>query len=253
MAASFRERLRNGERLIGTMATIPSPATAEILSHIGFDWLFVDGEHGPLTSDSLLTMLASIGERTPCMVRTATADEAHIKQVLDLGAEGVIAPQVNSPDHAAAVVRHARYSPQGSRGVGLARAHGYGMRFKEYLERAQRDTTVIVQAEHRDAVEQIEKTIQVEGIDAILIGPYDLSASYGEMGQLDDPVVVDAIEHVTQVCRAAGMPLGIFGLRPAAIESYIAKGYNLLVAGVDTLILGQGATQLHDEMRAQIQ
>ncbi len=246
MATPLRSRLKNGEILLGTMATIPCIPSAEILSSIGFDWLFVDAEHGPFSNDSLLTFLTAIGDRTPTLVRTGGPDEVAIKQVLDMGATGIIAPQVNSTDQAADVVRFARYSPEGARGVGLGRAQGYGTQFKQYLQRAQAETTVIVQAEHRNAVECIDKTVQIEGIDAILIGPYDLSASYGKMGQLDDPVVVDAIQHVTDVCLEAKMPLGIFGLKPEAVAPDIKKGYELIFAGV----LAEGANKLHEDLKA---
>ena len=248
MATPFRTRLKNGETLLGTMVTMPCIPSAEILANIGFDWLFIDAEHGPLSNDSLLAALTAVGNKTPTLVRTPSPDEVPIKQALDLGATGIIAPQVNTPDQAANVVRFARYSPEGARGVGLGRAHQYGMAFREYLEQARTETTVVVQAEHRQAVENIEKTVQVEGIDAVLIGPYDLSASYGKMGQLEDPTVVDAIGHVTSTCQKAGIPLGIFGITPDAVAPYMEQGYRLIVAGVDTLLLGQAATQLHKSL-----
>src|SRR5437763_13507579 len=106
--------------------------------------------------------------------------------------------RVETVELAANVVRYARYSPAGSRGVGLARAHGYGMRFQEYMETANERVSVIVQAEHALAVENIEAIVKVEGIDAVFIGPYDLSASLGKMGKINDPVVIDAIEHVSR-------------------------------------------------------
>ena len=115
---------------------------------------------------------------------------------------------MNTVEQAASVVRYARYAPAGSRGVGLARAHGYGLRFQEYLDAANQSVAVIVQAEHAQAVENIESIVKVEGIDAVLIGPYDLAASLGKMGRIDDRAVTDAIDHVTNACQAAGIPLG---------------------------------------------
>jgi 2-keto-3-deoxy-L-rhamnonate aldolase RhmA len=108
---------------------------------------------------------------------------------------------------------------------------------------------VIVQAEHARAVDDIEAIVRVPGVDAVLVGPYDLSASLGKMGQLDDPVVVAAIRRVTDVCRAAGMPLGYFGVTAAAVAPYAALGYTLIVAGVDTLYLANGAKALLAELR----
>src|SRR4051794_36701770 len=197
LIGNFRSRLTSGETLLGTMVTLPAPATAEILADIGFDWLFIDGEHGPLETRELLAILQAVGHRVACIVRVPAADEVPIKKVLDLGAAGIIVPQVNTVEQAANVVRYARDSPSGSRGVGLARAHGYGLRFQEYVETANERVAVIVQAEHAQAVANIESIVKVEGIDAVLLGPYDLSASLGKMGRIDDPAVIAAIDHVT--------------------------------------------------------
>lgn len=245
----FRTRLTRGETLLGTMVTLPSAAVAEILADAGFDWLFIDGEHGPLETHDILAMLQAVGDRTPCLVRVPAAGEIPIKTVLDLGADGIIVPQVNSAEEAARVVQCARYAPLGSRGVGLARAHGYGRRFREYVETANERTVVVVQAEHVRAVENIEEIVQVPGIDAVLLGPYDLSASLGKMGQIDDPAVVAAIERVTTVCQRARLPLGYFGVTAAAVQPFIDRGYTLITAGVDTLLLGQAAGQLLKQLQ----
>jgi 2-keto-3-deoxy-L-rhamnonate aldolase RhmA len=249
MVGNFRKRLWARESLIGTMVTLPVPAIAEILADLGFDWLFVDGEHGPLETREILAILQAVGDRVPCLVRVPGAEEPPVKKALDLGAEGIIVPQVNTVEQAAGVVRFARYAPAGSRGVGLARAHGYGLRFQEYLEAANRRVAVIVQAEHARAVENIESIVEVEGIDAVLLGPYDLAASLGKMGRIDDPAVTDAIDHVTRTCQAAGVPLGYFGVSAQAIRPYMERGYTMIAAGVDTLFLAGAARRLLEELR----
>lgn len=249
MGHDFRARLKRRDKLLGTMVTLPTPATAEILAGLGFDWLFVDGEHGPLETRELAAILQAVSRDVACLVRVPEASEVPIKKALDLGAAGIIVPQVNSAEQAADVVRFARYAPEGARGVGLARAHGYGMRFREYVESANAEIAVVVQAEHARAVDNIESIVRVPGVDAVLLGPYDLAASLGKMGQVDDPVVVAAIRRVTEACVAAGMPLGYFGVTAAAVEPYVERGYTLIVAGVDTLFLGQGAKALLAELR----
>lgn len=241
---NFRQRIADGEQLLGTMVTLPDPAVAEILAGVGFDWLFIDCEHGPLGIPEVLRILQAVGDKLPCIVRVPDASEAAIKKVLDLGAAGIIVPQINTAAAAASVVRFAKYAPLGARGVGLARAHGYGAAFAEYLENANDQTTVIVQAEHAEAVENIEAIVQVPGIDAILLGPYDLSASLNRMGLVNDPIVVEAIEQVTRVCKAANMPLGYFGVNAEAVIPFAKRGYTLLVAGVDTLLLGSAASRI---------
>ena len=133
--------------------------------------------------------------------------------------------------------------------VGLARAHGYGARFQEYLETANDNVAVIVQAEHADSVKNIDAILKVPGIDAIQLGPYDLSASLGKMGLIDDPVVTDCIDRVTDACVKAGMPMGQFGVSTADLHPYIEKGYTLITAGVDTLFLGAAAKKTLAELQ----
>ena len=249
MPSDFRTRLKRGDRLLGTMVTLACPATAEILADIGFDWLFVDGEHGPLDTGDILGILWAADTRTSCIVRVPAVDEVAIKKVLDLGAEGIIVPQVNTPQQAKDVVRFARYAPLGSRGVGLARAHGYGLRFQEYMQAANEQTAVIVQAEHALAAENIESIVQLPEIDAVLLGPYDLSASLGHTGELDHPSVVEAIDHITRACQAAKIPLGYFGVSAASVKTMMDRGYSLIVAGVDTLLLGAAAKSLLRDLK----
>jgi 2-dehydro-3-deoxyglucarate aldolase len=249
MGHDFLARLKRGETLLGTMVTLSTAATAEILASLGFDWLFIDCEHGAIETRELATILQAVGHRTACIVRVPEAAETPIKRVLDLGAHGIIVPQVNTPEQAASVVRWARYPPEGSRGVGLARAHGYGLTMREYLSTANHEIAVIVQAEHAQAVEHIDAIVRVPGIDAVQLGPYDLSASLGKMGQIDDPAVVAALDRVMAACRAVGMPLGYFGVTAAAVQPFAARGCTMIVAGVDTLYLASGAKALLNELR----
>ena len=243
MAPSFRQRLKDHEALFGTIVSLASPEVAEVLSAAGFDWLFIDAEHSPLDVLTIQRILQGAGS-TPCLVRLARGDEVSIKKALDVGATGIIAPLINSADQAAEVVRHAKYAPLGTRGVGVGRAHGYGFAFEEYVSRANDETVVVVQAEHIEAVNNIEAIGRVPGVDAVLVGPYDLSASLGRLGEVTHPDVVSAIERVTQVCQGANMPLGIFGMTAEAVRPYIERGYTLLAVSIDTVLLGNAARQL---------
>jgi 2-dehydro-3-deoxyglucarate aldolase len=250
MSIAFRQRLLSGDRLYGTMLTLPNGAVAEILGDVGFDWIFVDAEHGPIEARELQLILQTIGRRVPCLVRVPTTDSVVIQRALDLGAAGIIVPQVNTAAQAAQVVSFSRYPPAGTRGVGISRAQGYGLEFAPYVADANQRSTVIVQAENILAVNAIEEIVAVPGLDGVLVGPYDLSASMGLMGQIDHPRVVEAIDHVTAVTLKAGLKLGIFGVFPAAVKPYIAKEYTLLVAGVDTVMLGQGARSVLADLKA---
>ncbi|GAB5407003.1 MAG: 4-hydroxy-2-oxoheptanedioate aldolase [Aureliella sp.] len=249
MPKSFRSRLRAGESLLGTMITLPSAASAEVLAACGFDWLMIDCEHGPLEIRDVAAILQAVGNRVACVVRVPVGDEVSIKRVLDLGADGIIVPQVNTAAQAKDVVRYSRYPPVGERGVGIARAHGYGQQFAEYLQSANDSVAVIVQAEHIESVNNIDAIVAVDGIDAVYLGPYDLSASLGKMGEIDDPAVVAAIDRVTSVCSQAAMPLGYFGVTAAAVQPYIKRGYSLITIGLDTMLLADAAKRTLSELR----
>lgn len=138
------------------------------------------------------------------------------------------------------------------RGVGLARAHKYGMDFENYIQTANRDTAVILQAENRQAVNQIESIVSTPGVDAILIGPYDLSASLGKIGQVTDQTVKNAIERITDACLAANTKLGIFGVSQEAVEPYLDKGFSLITVGVDALFVVKSASETLNGVREEI-
>lgn len=244
MAHHFRKRLLAGERLVGTIVTLPAPEISELLAELGFDWLFVDAEHSPLGMREAQVLLQAAGPHCPCLVRVPAGDEVWIKKALDIGAAGVIVPQVHTAEHAQQVVRLCRYPPEGARGVGVARAHGYGTRFQEYLHTANEEVTVVIQAESAEAVDAIQSIVEVPGIDAILIGPYDLSSSLGKAGQLDDPEVQRAISEVAESCQRAGMPLGAFGVNEPAVRPFLERGFTLIAVGIDTLFLSAAASEV---------
>jgi len=241
MTLNIRARLHKGDTLIGTLITIPAPEVAEIMVEIGFDWLFIDTEHGSFDAQSAQGILQAVDHRCPCVIRVPTNDEVWIKKALDIGAAGIIAPGVNSAEEAERIVRMCKYPPRGLRGVGIGRAHGYGLKFKEYVANANDDIAVILQAENTNAVENIAEIVQVPDVDAVLIGPYDLSASMGKMGRINDDEVQAAIASVTECCRDAGIPLGIFADSAESAAPFIAQGYTLIAISTDCLHMVQGA------------
>lgn len=243
MAKSFRQRLKDHELLVGSLVSLAAPEVTEIMAGAGFDWLFLDAEHSALGTLELQRLVQGAGS-TPCVVRVATSAEVPIKKALDIGAAGIIVPMVNSAEQAAQVVRWAKYPPAGTRGVGIGRAHNYGLKFQDYVQHANENVAVIVQAEHIDAVNNIEAIVQVAGVDAVFVGPYDLSASLGQLGEVGHPDVLAAIDRVTQVCHTAHLPLGIFGLTTNAVKPYIERGYTLITVGVDTVLLGAAAREM---------
>ncbi len=249
MKSNFRKRLLQGDSLTGTIVSLPCPQIAELLSRSGFDWLFIDGEHGSLSVGDIQLLLQAAQPRCPCVVRVAANHEVYIKQVLDTGPDGIIAPLVNDADTAARVVAWAKYPPLGKRSVGIARAQGYGFAFNDYVNHANTDVAVIIQVEHTEAVANIASILDVDGIDGVFIGPYDLSASMGKPGNINDADVRHQIEMVRLACQKRGMALGVFGVDAAALRPFMVQGYTLNAVGMDTLLLGHSARLVLSELK----
>ncbi len=243
----FADRLRAKEVLVGTLVSLPSPEICELLSHVGYDWLFIDAEHGAFNPQQAQNMLQAASP-TPCVIRVPVGEAVWLKKALDIGAAGVIVPQVHNSAQAKDIIKHCKYSPVGDRGIGIGRAHKYGIEFERYLENANNETAVILQAESADAVENINNIVDLEGLDAILIGPYDLSASLGKPGEIDHPLVQKAINKIISTCKAADVSMGFFGVSAEAVLPYKDKGFTLLTVGVDTTFLIKSASQTLAEM-----
>ena len=238
---NFRETLKSGDRLVGTLLTFDAPEAAEILSRAGYDWLFLDLEHSAMGPSQAQRLLQAVGGRVPTLVRVASRDEAGIRKALDIGAAGIIVPQIHSASEAEMAVALAKYPPVGIRGVGLGRASDFGNRFADYVSRANQETAVVVQIEHVDAVGDIEAIASVEGIDAFFVGPYDLSASMGMPGNVASPEVAGAIAKVLAAAQAAHLAAGIFAASAMVAKRYAAQGFSLIAMGTDGLLLGQAA------------
>jgi len=249
MNSNFRDRLKNGDVLIGTLITMPVPEVAEIMVEVGFDWLFVDTEHAPFNAKDALKILQAAGDRCPCVVRIPANNEVWIKKALDIGADGIIAPQVNSAEEAERIVRLCKYPPQGTRSVGIGRAHKYGLGFKEYVAKANDEVAVILQAENTRALKNISAIVQVPGIDAIFIGPYDLSASMGKMGNLNDADVRNAIATMAEHCKNAGLRLGIFADTAETAAAYIQQGFTLIAISTDGMHMALAAKKTLNSLK----
>jgi 2-dehydro-3-deoxyglucarate aldolase/4-hydroxy-2-oxoheptanedioate aldolase len=241
MNLNIRARLKKKDVLIGTLITIPVPEIAEIMVGVGYDWLWVDTEHSPFNAQGAQRILQAVDHRCPCAIRIPSIDEVWIKKALDIGATGIIAPGVNSAEEAERIVRMCKYPPRGTRGVGIGRAHGYGLQFKEYVANANDEIAVILQAENINAVKNISDIVRVSDIDAILIGPYDLSASMGKMGSIEDADVQAAMASIMESCRDAGVPLGIFADSAESAKQYIQQGFSLVAISTDCLHMARGA------------
>ncbi len=237
------QRLREGQKLVGTLVTLPLPEMAEGLAKAGFDWLWVDLEHAPLSLRDLQSILSTVEGKASALVRIPDNNLVWIKQVLDLGVEGIIVPLVNCASEARRAVDAAKYPPEGSRSVGIARAHGHGLSFKSYVERANTSTAVILQVEHIEGVRNIDEILAVPGVDGILIGPYDLSGSMNLLGQTTHPEVLAAVETVRAACERRGMPVGAFTFSPTEARSLLARGFGFVAVGIDAHYLLSAARE----------
>lgn len=238
----LKRDLQSGKVCIGATVTMNSPVVAELLSHVGFDWLWFETEHTATGNESLLTMLqATNGSSVSTIVRVPWNDKTMIKRVLDCGPDGIIIPLVNSKEEAEEAVKAMKYPPVGERGAGLYRAQCYGLHMGEYMASANDEVMTILMIEHIKAVENIEAILSVPGIDSIMIGALDLSGSMGILGQTADPKVEEAIQKVLAAAKKANMPCGIINVTAEQANERIKQGFTHLIVGIDILYLLNGA------------
>jgi 2-dehydro-3-deoxyglucarate aldolase len=236
----LKGRLQSGTLSIGSWISLGHPAIAEIMARAGFDFLVIDLEHSVISireAGDLIRVIDLCG--VPSIVRTTSNDPQQIKRVMDAGAHGVIVPMVKSRAEAQAAVDAVYYPNRGRRGVGLSRAQGYGVGFERYCEWLEQCGVVIVQIEHIDAVENLESILSVDGVDAYIVGPYDLSASMGMPGKLDDPEVVAAVDRVRAVGARMKKPGGVHLVEPdhERLRKYVQDGFRLIAYSVDFRML----------------
>ena len=225
---------------IGSWIQLGHPAVAEIMASAGFDWLAIDLEHSTITlreAEDLIRVIDLKG--VVPLVRLASNNAEQIKRIMDAGAHGVIVPMVKSQDEARAVVRAVKYPPQGERSIGLARAQGYGVDFVRYFEWQRDQSLVVVQIEHIDAVNNLESILTVPGVDAYIVGPYDLSGSIGLPGEFQASQFLEAMAQIRSVGEKLRVPGGVHIVEPdpQALKQCIDEGNRFIAYGVDTRML----------------
>jgi 2-keto-3-deoxy-L-rhamnonate aldolase RhmA len=238
MSKTHKEFIVGRRPLFGTLLTLPVPEIAEICVEAGIDWLFIDMEHGLLDATGVQRIIQAVAGRRPCVVRVAMNEASTIAKALDTGADGLIFPHINTAGEARAAVCAAQYPPEGARSIGIARAQGYGARLAESIENANREIALIAQAEHIDAARNIDSILAVPGIDAVFIGPNDLSASLGLPGRTAEPAVLEAIGNIRRAAAKARKPSGIFVRDAASARRAAEEGQTLICVASDTLLLG---------------
>lgn len=247
----FKAALAEGRVQIGCWLGLADGYAAEIAGEAGFDWLVIDGEHAPNDLRSMRAQLAALGRsNSHPVIRLPVGEVWMIKQALDIGAQTILVPMVESGDEAALLARAMRYPPDGLRGVGaaLARASRFSG-IADYVNKADAEVCLLLQVENRAGLAALDDILTVEGVDGVFIGPADLAADMGFRGRAEAPEVVAAIENALGRIRAAGKGAGILATQDAQARHWIDKGANFVAVGIDVVILANSLRALAARFR----
>lgn len=249
--------LKEGEVVFGPFVKLIEPAVVEILGYSGFDFVIIDAEHGPISIESIQNLLrAAESVNTTAIIRVGNNDEILIQRALDIGAQGVQIPQINSKFDAAKAISSAKYSPEGKRGVcRYVRAANYSSMDKfEYFKVANEETLVIIHIEGSEGIDNLDEILSIArgGIDVIFIGPYDLSQSLGLSGQLDHPLVIEKMKEVVCKCKKNKIAVGTFVDDVDTAKIWVSMGVQYISYAVDTGILYQASKSIVDNLKKLI-
>jgi 2-dehydro-3-deoxyglucarate aldolase/4-hydroxy-2-oxoheptanedioate aldolase len=248
----FKSRLANKEKLVGSWLMSGSPVICEAMGCIGFDYVVLDMEHVAIDVPQALGLLQALeATGTPVLARLPWNDLVMIKKILDAGAQSILLPFVQNADEAKRAASYAHYPPRGVRGVaGVHRASRWG-NVRNYLKEADNEVMVSVQLETMGAVEKIAEIAAVDGIDGLFIGPADLAASMGLLGDMNNARVQEALERGAKFCNGIGKPIGIVAGTPEMAKRYVAYGFDHVAVGVDVAMLVSRATEYLAAMREE--
>jgi len=252
---NLKQKLKNNELTIGSWIMMGSPMSVEVMALAGFEWLVIDLEHTSIDLSATENLIRAIQlKNIKALVRVSKNEEVVIKRILDMGADGIIVPMVCSKEDAIKAVDFAKYPPIGTRGVGLYRASGYGTAFEEYKKWVNDELVIIAQIEHIDGVNNVDEILDVEGIDGIIIGPYDLSGSLGFPGEFEREEVKKSVKKVLDRCKAKNIPSGfhVVDTNPYALKSKIDQGCTFLAYGIDYFFMRDAAIQGMKKLKEEL-
>jgi 2-dehydro-3-deoxyglucarate aldolase/4-hydroxy-2-oxoheptanedioate aldolase len=234
---SLKEKFANGTNVVSAWLSIGHPAVAEVTAAHGFDFVLIDTEHTAMSLETVENMSRGVGATegdTETVVRVPSNDAVRIKRVLDIGVSGVMVPMVETAAEARDVVEATRYPPTGIRGVASGRASEYGDDFQEYVETANNSIVTVVQIENSRGINNAADIAATDGIDAVFVGPADLSANFGVFAEWQNERLNEAIERVIDAGDTTGVPVGTIVIDPADIEMRVEQGFDYLIVGKDT-------------------
>lgn len=239
-------KLRKEMPALGGWVMSSAVASAEILAQAGFDWVCVDAEHSPVSKETAVNMFRAIERHgSEPFVRVSLNDEVEIKKYLDMGARGIIVPMIKSYEEVEIAVSYIKYPPEGKRSFALPRCTGFSQWSDEYFAIANQETFIGIMIEHIDAVKEIDRIFSSKAIDAVLIGPYDLSGSLGIPGQFDNREFAEILELISRKAKEHSVRMGIHEVHPTKekINKLIGEGYRFIACGIDTLFLLEKAQE----------
>ena len=249
----FKQALADGGPLYGLWLGLPDPTVAELAAGSGFDWLLIDHEHGPFELRDIMHHLQALAPYPVApIVRPVEGNPALLKKMLDMGVQTFLIPMVETAEQAQELVSAVLYPPVGTRGIGtsMARAAQWN-RIPGYLKKANDEICLLLQVETASAMQNLDAILKVEGVDGLFIGPSDLSASMGHIGDAVHPEVSEAINNGLASIRGAGKAAGLLCMDPRLVKEYIDQGADFIGVGVDTLLLGQGMLRLAEQFKSR--
>lgn len=245
----MKQKLREGQPVIGCAVTLPEPFICEAMGRAGFDFLLVEMEHSPLTISELQAMMIALNPTESTVIaRTPWNDPVWVKQILDVGVEGIIFPWINSRAECEAAVAATKYPPEGIRGIGPRRAARFAESLEDYLAHANDNVLVLPQIERIEAVERLDEILTTPGLDGIMVGPADLAASMGLRNDLGSPAVDDAVRRILDGCLRHGVPFGMFTGTAGQAAAWIDAGGKIATVGADFVWIDEGIARTQAEI-----
>ncbi|MDR7522802.1 MAG: aldolase/citrate lyase family protein [Armatimonadota bacterium] len=245
-----KQRLKQGQPVVGHWISFPSPAVVEVMTSFGPDWLLIDTEHGPTGAERLEDLLRAMkGTEVVPLVRVVANEIWAIKQALDRGAYGVIVPLVNTPEQAQAAVAAAKYPPDGIRGVAGTRVTRYGMDLPDYFKDWNEQVLVICQVETTEALANVDQIASTPGVDVLFVGPNDLSANLGVFRQFDHPEFVAAVQRILTSAQRHGIAAGYMASSAEEVLQRIDQGFRFVAGGSDARLLAGAAGAMYKAIR----
>lgn len=243
---NLKKRLQQQEVLMGCWLNLGSSLTAELIGYAGFDWALIDLEHGSGNEKDAIAQLQALKSTgTGAIIRVESNDKRRIQRALDIGAEGIMVPQIKTKEDIRTAISGMYYSPEGERGVAkMIRATGFGENFNAYREGSKETILSIVQIETKEALDNVEEIAKMDGVDVLFVGPSDLTMSLGVFGQIEHPEYKNALKKIMEAVKKAGKVAGILLFDPNDFQEYHDLGFRFFACGSDAGFVAQGAKQM---------